>query len=159
MVVASCFGPGVACAADVDFEFGPTLFQRPSVEKPATNETGFGVRMVIDNQRSYDSPLYQGMWPMTLEAFRGDRRMIRTNSVRAILTLPASNPRIYEPRRIIPPGVLITSNSADSARCFAERSYRYPLYEGLYPMTIESFKRSDWPVDEAVFTFNIAMNS
>ncbi len=37
--------------------------------------------------------------------------------------------------------------------------YNTPLYDGLWPMTIEAFKQSDMPVDQAVFTFNIAMSN
>ena len=40
---------------------------------------------------------------------------------------------------------------------FALFSYNSPLYDGLWPMTREAFRRSDWNTRE-VFTFNIAFN-
>ena len=168
-MLTSCLGPGVVCAADFEIEFGPALFEQPTVEKPATKETGFGIRMVIDGQQSYDSPLYQGLWPMTLEAFRGDRRIIGTNSVLSLPKLPTPNRRLDEPRRIVLPGMLIASNPAVSKSNMVEPNgagtrvplfmYNSPLYDGLWPMTIEAFKQSDMSVDQAVFTFNIAMSN
>ena len=56
-------------------------------------------------------------------------------------------------------GFVIASQPADPVQDSAGRSYKHGLYDGLWPMTIESFRRSDMPVDQAVFTFNIAMNN
>lgn len=41
---------------------------------------------------------------------------------------------------------------------FALFSYDSPLYDGLWPMTREAFRASDFPVDKEVFTFSIASN-
>lgn len=35
--------------------------------------------------------------------------------------------------------------------------YDTPLYEGLWPMTIEAFRRGDWEHDREVFSFCIAI--
>jgi hypothetical protein len=158
VIVAACLGASVACAADVEFEFGSILIEQTTVEKPAANETGLENRMVIDDQRSYDSPLYEGLWPMTLEAFRGNHRMVRTDAVPTFPKLPTSEPRLFEPRGIVPPGVLITSNPATHVQNFAGRSYQHPLYDGLWPMTIKAFKRSDWGGDLRSFGLVIAFN-
>jgi hypothetical protein len=37
-------------------------------------------------------------------------------------------------------------------------AYDSPLYEGLWPMTIEAFQASDAPNDKEVFAFNLALN-
>jgi len=159
MVLLSCLCPGITCAADLEFEFGPTLFKQPAVEKPAENDTGFGRRIVIDGSPSYDSPLYEGLWPMTLDAFRGDRRIIRMNFDLTLPKLPISDPRLHEPRRIVPPGMLIALKPAASVQSFTEPSYDHPLYEGLWPMTISAFRRIDMPKDIEVFAFCITANN
>jgi len=46
-----------ASAADVEFEVQGDQFEKPTAAKP--NFVNF----------FYDSPLYKGLWPMTLEAF------------------------------------------------------------------------------------------
>jgi hypothetical protein len=51
-------------------------------------------------------------------------------------------------------------SSAVAKRNTAIFSYDSSLYDGLWPMTIEAFKKSDWNVDEdiEVYAFSIAFN-
>jgi hypothetical protein len=103
---------------------------------------------------SYDSPLYRGLWPMTIEAFKQlDWTADRESS--DVKPLNFAFPVIISDDG----GFVIASHPADPVQNFAGRSYKHPLYDGLWPMTVKSFRRSDLPVDEAVFTFNIAMNN
>ena len=47
--------PAVASASDVAFELDSNLTEQPET---------------VENYFSYDSPLYEGLWPGTIEAFR-----------------------------------------------------------------------------------------
>jgi hypothetical protein len=60
LAIALCISTIGASAADVDFELGPNSFEEPAVT-PVDFNFAF---------KSYDHPLYEGLWPMTIAAFR-----------------------------------------------------------------------------------------
>lgn len=81
MAVSLCLSASIAVGADVEFEFGTTLFERPAesqdacrrIEKLATADEDFLRQFVVSRFpgfSTYDSPLYDGLFPMTIEAFK-----------------------------------------------------------------------------------------
>jgi hypothetical protein len=104
-----------ALAADVDFEVDAKVFE-PAEAKPPRFE-------IEGRPRSYDHPLYEGLWRMTLAAFgRSDVEIFTFN---------------------------IASNNEDLCRCLTTISYPFfpahdsPLFDGLWPMTREAFQALD----------------
>jgi hypothetical protein len=115
----------------------------------------------MEANRAYDSPLYEGLLPTTLEMFLASDRQTSVPEQLDVAApvFPAENP-IVEQQRFVPAGVGIAS-SDDLRRFranFAVSSYDSPLFDGMYSMTIDAFKRADEPKDKEVFTFNIAFN-
>lgn len=124
-----------------------------------TNSQLFGLRISIEANRAYDSPLYEGLLPTTLEMFEASDRNadVPTKLNFAVPVIPAISPKI-EHQEVVPAGMVIASND-DLRRFrtnFAVPCYDSPLFDGLYPMTIAAFKRADEPRDKEVFTFCIA---
>ena len=66
--MCSCLGSVVramsAHAADVEFECDEAMF-----EPSAPINQDIERRFAIEGRANLDSPLYEGLWPMTLEAF------------------------------------------------------------------------------------------
>lgn len=54
-----------ASAADVDFECGTDTFEPPTASEPNPFRMS-----VAQDKRSYEHPIYEGLWPMTVAAFR-----------------------------------------------------------------------------------------
>lgn len=125
-----------ASAADLEFEFGPTLFEK-ATEKPSKIDTGFGRRFTIESRPSYDSPLYKGLWPMTLAAFRHEA-----------LRADVPEKEFESPVKIKIDTFLLASADA------------HPIRDLLWPMTLAAFQELDRPnsEDEEIFTFCIATN-
>jgi hypothetical protein len=126
-----------------------------------TNSQSFGLRISIEANRAYDSPLYEGLLPTTLEMFEASDRQtnVPTKLNFAWPVIPADDPKI-EQQQVVPDGMVIASND-DLCRFQTNNffnMYNSPLYDGLYPMTIEAFKRADEPKDKEVFAFCIAFN-
>jgi hypothetical protein len=157
LALAACSVP--ASAADVEFEARDDLFERTDPDKSAATELGFGRRVILDGHETYDSPLYEGLWPMTLKAFRGDPRRMRMNADATPLKIPTSPPRLYEPLRIVPPVMPVALNLPIPVLNFAGPLYDHPLYEDLWSMTLAAFRRLDEPKDTEFPTFCIAANS
>ncbi len=127
----------------------------------STNCQPFGLRITIEASRAYDSPLYEGLIPTTIEMFQAsDRQNVVPAKLNfAVPVIPANNPKIERPQ-VVPTGMVIAMD--DDLRRFgttyAVPFYDSPLLDGLYPMTIEAFKRADAPKDKEVFTLCIAFN-
>ena len=127
----------------------------------STNCQSFGLRITLEASRVYDSPLYDGLIPTTIEMFQASDRRIDVPAKLnfAVPAIPANNPKIEQPQ-IVPTGMVIATD--DDLRRFrtnyAVPSYDSPLFDGLYPMTIEEFIRADESKDKEVFGFSIASN-
>jgi hypothetical protein len=136
LALALALGSIHASAADLELEFGPALFEK-AIETPAMIETGFGRRFTIEGSPSYDSPLYEGLWPMTIAAFR--HHELRADFLEK---------KFQSPVKIKIDTFLLAS--ADT----------HPIRDSLWPMTLEAFQRLDAPKyeDTEIFTFCIAAN-
>jgi hypothetical protein len=126
-----------ASAADVEFEVDSKVFEQRAVRRPEfTVERGeFPIL-----KQSYDHPIYEGLWPMTLAAFRQSEE---TKDVEIFTFNIASNDE--ELRRCL---------TVFSPKFFP--AYDSPLFSGIWPMTREAFQKLDTnpqPVEHQDFSF------
>jgi hypothetical protein len=125
------------------------------------NCQSFGLRITVAASRAYDSPLYEGLIPTTLEMFQASDQQadMPTELNFAWPEIPADDPKI-EQQQVVPAGMVIASN--DDLHRFQTNNffnmYNSPLYDGLYSMTINAFKQSDESKGKGIFTFSIAFN-
>lgn len=156
VALAVWFGAMAAQAADVEFECDEAMFQHSA---PLTKEVKH--RFAIEERSNLDSPLYDGLWPMTLEAFRGNSESLRVEVKMSfpVPAIPRQHPTIERPQSL--PAEMVIASNDDLCRFrtnYALPCYDSPLFDGLSPMTIEAFRQGDVPKDKEIFTFNIAFN-
>jgi hypothetical protein len=160
VALAVWFGAMAAHAADVEFECDENMLERPI---PVNHDVKH--RFTIEGWPNLDSPLYEGLWPMTLEAFAPNDRILGPTPI----ALPCSSPSLV-PQSIEEPWQAVGQKIVCNGKCDCRSgyftrvefsffpNYDSPLFEGLWPTTIEAFERLDQPKDHKVFTFCIAAN-
>lgn len=152
---------GTIEAADVEFECGPAMF-----EQPAESDQDIKHRITIEERPNLDSPIYEGLWPMTLEAFQPDGRVLRTTPVALPHFPPSLTPQpIEEYWQHFGPKVAYTgkcdcrSGFLTSVELSFVPNYDSPLFAGLWPITLEMFRAADQErIDEEVPGMVIAAN-
>jgi hypothetical protein len=159
LALLSCIGVKQVSAADVEFECDATMF-----EEPAGGDEVYNRRFTIEGHPNLDSPLYEGLWPMTLDAFHGSKE--RTVPREFKFAFPVNSDDDHEKEieqpHVVPAGMVIASGRDDWRYWLTNyviQQYDSPLYDGLWPMTVERFKRADMERDQEVFSFTIASNS
>ena len=90
---------GSATGADVEVETRNTNCQPPGLR--LTIEAS---RAYLEPGRTYDSPLYEGLTPTTIEMFQASDRIIPREFEVSLPRLPISHPKIENPQ-LVPPDV------------------------------------------------------
>jgi hypothetical protein len=161
VALAVWFGTMAVHAADVEFECDETMFERPV---PVNQDVKH--RFAIEGRPNLDSPLYDGLWPMTLEAFAPNDKLLGPTP----FALPKSSPSlvpqpIEEPWQAVGQRIVCTGKCDCQSGCITSVEFSFvpnydsPLFEGLWPITLEMFRAADQErIDESVPGIVIAAN-